>query len=474
MDAEGDSPVPCPCRSLYPAQRGARAQQRWRSRAAFPPSPGELGRAIKQAACLSRAIASAGGETPHPEPRGQRAGREKPLAAPSRGPPGAVLGAQPRQSIPVAIWSPLGAPASRSLALHRVLRVHRRGSPRSAHSPRPSTHQQPLAALIGHPWRLERVPGCPPWGPWLSVALAAAPAPARFNPRAERAGQRNQEGRDWWGGHVPAPGLPLHPGSRGMCQAGGCPVPGRRVGGNRARGPPEGLLLAPTPPASPNPRHGHDRWLPGVSQEAVKDLPAADRRPCGQLAPSRPAGGRRGAPCVPSQSWSRSGRGGRQRRDWAQCGASSGLSCRGGHRWEPIAFCPGASHARAAQGGRPSGLCLGQVLLHQAREGDAAPPDHCSCPILGLLGPGGRLGLTFLPPGRDGGSCKTAGRVAVQAAVFADPTPAPGALAGRERTPAPSQGSPTEAQCPSCRGSGAISRGARGSERIGRERGWWR
>lgn len=299
VDAEGDSPVPCPCRSSYPAQRGARAQQRWRSRAAFPPSPGELGRAIKQAACLSRAIASAGGETPHPEPRGQRAGSEKPLAAPSRGPPGTVLGAQPRQGIPVATWSPLGAPASRSLALHRVLCIHRRVSPRSAHSLRPSTHQQPLAALIGHPWRLERVPGCPPWGPWLSVALAAAPAPARFNPRAERAGQRNQEGRDWWGGHVPAPGLPLHPGSRGMCQAGGCPVPGRRVGGNGARGPPEGLLLAPTPPASPNPRHGHDRWLPGVSQEAVKDLPAADRRPCGQLAPSRPAGGRRGAPCVP-------------------------------------------------------------------------------------------------------------------------------------------------------------------------------
>lgn len=150
----------------------------------------------------------------------------------------------------------------------------------------------------------------------------------------------------------------------------------------------------------------------------------------------------------PSQSWSRSGRGGRQSRDWAQHGASSGLSCRGGHRWEPIAFCPAASRARAAQGGRASGLCHGQVLLHQAREGDAAPPDHCSCPILGLLGPGGRLGLTFLPPGRDGDSCKTAGHGAVQAAVFADPTPAPGALAGRERTPAPSQGSPTEAQRP--------------------------
>lgn len=221
-----------------PASAGARTrhrgvpipQQRWRSCAAFPPSPGELGRAIKQAACLSRAIASAGGETPRPEPRGQR---ERATAGGSiKGHPGHRAGGHNPGRASRWPRSPLGAPASRSLALHRVLWVHHRGSPRSARSLRPGTHQQPLAALIGHPWRLERVPGCPPWGPRLSVALAAAPAPARFNPGAEQAGQRNQEGRDWWGGHVPAPGLPLHPGSRGTCQAGRCPVPGRRARGS--------------------------------------------------------------------------------------------------------------------------------------------------------------------------------------------------------------------------------------------------
>lgn len=53
----------------------------------------------------------------------------------------------------------------------------------------------------------------------------------------------------------------------------------------------------------------------------------------------------------PSESWSRSGCSKGQCRVWALSEASAGLSCRAGHRWETIAFCPSASRARAAQEG---------------------------------------------------------------------------------------------------------------------------
>lgn len=76
---------------------------------------------------------------------------------------------------------------------------------------------------------------------------------------------------------------------------------------------------------------------------------------------------------------------------------SAGLSCRAGHRWETIAFCPGASHARAAQGGRAAGLCRVPGAAGQCTGTGICLPGPHPCPSLGLLeAPGEHQGLTSL------------------------------------------------------------------------------
>lgn len=132
-----------------------------------------------------------------------------------------------------------GAPVSCSL--HQLLWV-----PKAvAHaSPVPAPQHLPAAPRCTYQPSLEagarcRLPAVGSLACPLSVALAAAPAPVRFNPPSEQAGQggeRHQGRRDWWGGHIPAPGLPLPPGTEGLCQAGCSPVPARRTHGSRAGG----------------------------------------------------------------------------------------------------------------------------------------------------------------------------------------------------------------------------------------------
>jgi len=107
-------------------------------------------------------------------------------------------------------------------------------------------------------------------------------------------------------------------------------------------------------------------------------------------------GGIGGPPTLsPGESRSRSGCGTRLRWDWAPSGASSGLSCRAGHRWETIAFCPGASRARAAQGGRDAGLCRAPGAVGQGTGVGSCLPCPYRCPSPGLLeAPGQHRGLT--------------------------------------------------------------------------------
>lgn len=187
--------------------------------------------------------------------------------------------------------------------------------------------------------------------------------------RASWAGEeRHQERCDWWDGHIPAPSLPLPPRCRELCQAGCSPVPAHRhtavrlatdarPGAGRTGNDVSSCWLPPSPEPL-NLRHPLKWHLPDVFQEAVKDLPSVERRPCRQLAATSQQVGVGGGGQEPgsrelssSESWSRNGCSTRQCRDWALSRASSGLSCRAGHRWETIAFCPGASRARAVQGG---------------------------------------------------------------------------------------------------------------------------
>lgn len=183
--------------------------------------------------------------------------------------------------------------------------------PTPARSLCPSTYQQPLAALIGHPWRLERGAGCLPRG------SSAARSPSRWLRHQHRhtsiyrqsklgRGERDTK-RDVTGGVGTSPPQA----SPSLQELGGCArqvappyLPARGygsgVGGGRwARGQvgwrQDLFLLAPTPSGvSEPPGTPHERRLPGVSQEAVKDLPGVDRRPCGQLATGLPVGGRGG------------------------------------------------------------------------------------------------------------------------------------------------------------------------------------
>lgn len=313
---KGSSPTPCPL-GAPSTDRDLRPLPRAGGGATLPElyglcrPHGELGRAIR----LGRApqtgdSISRHGKTPHP---GSLTGSDGLRASGSQRLPhchhagGAPGWHNPSQGS----WetsSLTGAPVSCSL--HGVLQV----STADAHaSPLPMARHLPAAPRCTYRPSLEagarcRLPAagflaCP-----LSVALAAAPAPTRFNPPSEQAGhrgERHQESRDWRGGHIPAPGLPLPPGIGGLCQARRSPVPARKAhgsragGGCRARGQVgwwQGLfLLAPTPSGTSEPPwHPHERQPPGVSQEAVKDLPGVDRRPCGQLAAGLPAGGRRG------------------------------------------------------------------------------------------------------------------------------------------------------------------------------------
>lgn len=188
------------------------------------------------------------------------------------------------------------------------------GSPRQwpvpARSPHPSTYQQPLAALISHPWRLERGAGCPPWGP------SPAHSPSRWLLHQHRCasihrqsklgrGERDIKGDVTGGvGTSPPRASPSLQEPRGCARLVAPPyLPAGHMGAGLVEdaGPRAGCAgggfsscWLPAPPASPNPRHPQEQQLPGVSQEAVKDLPSVDRRPCGQLAADLPAGGRRG------------------------------------------------------------------------------------------------------------------------------------------------------------------------------------
>lgn len=54
----------------------------------------------------------------------------------------------------------------------------------------------------------------------------------QFSVRASWAeGRRHQERCDWCGGHIPTPGLPLPPGTGGLCQASCSPLPAYWVAG---------------------------------------------------------------------------------------------------------------------------------------------------------------------------------------------------------------------------------------------------
>ena len=282
----------------------------------------------------------------------------------------------------------------------------------------PGTYQQPLAALIGHPWRLERGAGCPPRGPsparspscWLQHQHRCASIHRQSKLDRE---ERHQERRDWWGGHVPAPGLPLPPGTGGACQAGRSPVPACRAHrsgagrGHRARGWVgwwKGLfLLAPTPSSISEPHGTHtsggSQVFPNKQLKIYPvwtDVLAGSWLPASRQVGVGGHGQERGPPELsPSESWSRSGCSTRQHRDWALNGASAGLSCRAGHRWETIAFCPGASRARAAQGRRAAGLCQAPGAAGQGMGAGSCLPCPYPCPILGLLrAPGEHRGLT--------------------------------------------------------------------------------
>lgn len=209
----------------------------------------------------------------------------------------------------------------------------------------------------------------------------------------------------------PRPGPPPPSVNWGPCQAGRSPVPARRAygrgagGGRRAWcqvGWRRGLfLLAPSPSGVSKPPGTHTSGSSQVfPKKQLKIYPVWTDDLAGSwlLASQRVGVGGRGQEwgphkLSPSESLSRSGCGTRQRRDWALSGASSGLSCRAGHRWETIAFCPGALHARAAQGGRAAGLCQAPGAARQGT--GSCHPCPYPCPSLGLLeAPGQHRGLT--------------------------------------------------------------------------------
>lgn len=93
---------------------------------------------------------------------------------------------------------------------------------------------------------------------------------------AER--RRHQERCDWWGGHIPAPGLPLPPGTAGLCQASRSPLPSHCVAG---------LLVEDT-----GPRAG---WAGGRGSSCWLPAPPVSLNP---LAPTRAAAPR----CFPRSS----------------------------------------------------------------------------------------------------------------------------------------------------------------------------
>lgn len=243
-----------------------------------------------------------------------------------------------------------------------------------ARSPHPSTYQQPLAALISHPWRLERGAGCPPWGP------SPAHSPSRWLLHQHRCasihrqsklgrGERDIKGDVTGGvGTSPPQASPSLQEPRGCARLVAPPyLPAGHMGAGLVEdaGPRAGCAgggfsscWLRAPPASPTPGTHRSSSSQVFPKKQLKIYPVWTGDLVGSWLPTSRqvgVGGRgqeRGSPKLsPSESWSRSGCRTRQRRDWALSGASTGLSCRAGHRWETIAFCPGASHARAAQGG---------------------------------------------------------------------------------------------------------------------------
>lgn len=147
-----------------------------------------------------------------------------------------------------------------------------------ARSPYPGTYQQPLAALIGHPWRLERGAGCPPRGP------SPARCPSRWLRHLHRCtsihrqsklgrGERHQERCDRWAGNIPAPGLPLLPGTGSRARRVATPyLPSRHTGAALAgagrgcrMGRWQGLfLITPTPSGVSEPPGTHTSDDPQV------------------------------------------------------------------------------------------------------------------------------------------------------------------------------------------------------------------
>lgn len=273
----GSSPTPCPLGApsmegyLHPLPRaGGGATRPGLSRLRRP--PGELGQAIRAGrAPQTSDSTSRHGETLHPGnltgdvlrtsgsrrmPHWHHAGGAAGWHNPSRGSRGTS--------------NLTGAPVSCSLRW--VLQVSAAG----AHaSPLPVPQHLPAAPRCTYRPSLEagarcRLPatgflGCP-----LSVALAAAPAPTHFNLPSEQAGQRgerHQERRDWRGGHLPAPSLPLPPGTGGPCQAGRSPIPARKRtrewGWWGMQGPgPSGLVAGSLPAGSHPLRCLRTPWHP--------------------------------------------------------------------------------------------------------------------------------------------------------------------------------------------------------------------
>lgn len=121
--------------------------------------------------------------------------------------------------------------------------------------------------------------------------------------RASWAERRDTE-RDVTGGVGMSPPW-VSPSLRELGAVPGGLLPHTCLQGTRERGwwrtqGPAGLAVGSLPAGShplqhlQTPRHPQEQQLPGVSQEAVKDLPGMDRRPCRQLAAGLPAGGRWG------------------------------------------------------------------------------------------------------------------------------------------------------------------------------------
>lgn len=150
-----------------------------------------------------------------------------------------------------------------------------------AHPPHPCTYQQPLAALIGHSWRLEHGAGCPVQGPLPARSLSRGTSTSvlQSTVRASWAeGRRHQERCHWWGGHIPTSGVPHPPGTGGLCQTSRSPLPARWVAG---------LLVEDAGPG--------DGWVGGGVSSCWLPVPAASLTP---LAPTRTAAPR----CFPRSS----------------------------------------------------------------------------------------------------------------------------------------------------------------------------